>query len=58
MLLRYFAAEIGSIDRAALLATRAHVMKMPEAPERTTLIEVIDGQPALREIGIVDGAGP
>jgi len=50
MLLRYFALQICGVDRATLLATRAHVQKLPEEPERETLIEVIDGQLALREI--------
>ncbi len=51
MLLNYFSAIIEPMDRATLLALRAHLRTLhPGTTEEAIITEVIDGQLALREI--------
>ncbi len=45
------AAGLSHLDHAMLLELRAHMLStVADSPERTSLIEMIDGQLALREI--------
>lgn len=51
MLLRFASAEIGSHDSTLLILLCDHLLRtLPDNEHRQTLIEVIEGQIALRDI--------
>ncbi len=50
-LLKYAAAIVAPHSRAELIVLREHLLSaLPDTPPRQTLIEIIEGQIALREI--------
>ena len=52
MLLRYFTGIMATMSREEVVNMREHFAAGPEqTPERTSIVEIIDGHLALREIG-------
>ena len=51
MVLRYFAHEVGKMDQSLVKGTRAHLLRvLPDDAHRQSLIDLIDGNLALRDI--------